>query len=173
MTTTELYTRSDRSRYGFGTNPTLGTTFTERGSTSTRPTAITNESCMGSAPNHVRLKVYTSASGGTVNVRVIGWNPVTVPATTPGGQPTEVWEPTTLYEGAATAHTVSATTNGGTLYPQISVSTNMGAANSATVDGTGYKAPGHVTVDLKGAMLYEVGLTASSSPTANVHIVEF
>lgn len=172
MGAVELTTPSGRSRYGFGTNPTLGTAFTERGSTATRPAAIANESCMGSAPNNIRIKAFTSASAGTVNVRVLGWNMVEIPATTPGGQPTSAWEPTVLWEGTVTAHNVSATTNGGTLFPQISVATNVGSANSVAVDGTTYKAPGHVTIDLKGAVMYEIGMTASSTPTANVHIVE-
>lgn len=169
MQDTSLSTPPRPFEWGFRTDATLGTTFTERGYTTTRPLSIANESVVIKAPpNHLSLGVVGSASGGTITVRVIGWS---ADSGADDGR-TAQWRPKVLFVGTLTMHNVkSASANGSAdMYPMISCTAVMGSANASIVDGTGYKCPGDILIDCRGSRLIEIGLTASSSPTANIGI---
>lgn len=151
-------TISGYNERGFKANATLGSTFTERSTTATRPASIANESvvigCAGF--NHVDILPYSSASGGTAEGRLIGWS------VSANG----VWKPEVLFEGTFTFHTV-ASSDDATLYPAVSVVANQGSKNTSEVNSNGYKAPMSLIIDLRGCTLFEWGMTASGSPTAN------
>lgn len=169
MQETSLATPFRPFQWGFVTNATLGSSFTERGYTTTRPAGVANESVVvGAPPNHLSIGVVGSASGGTITIRVIGW---TADSGADEGRTTQ-WRPKVLFVGTLTMHNVaSASANGSaSMYPMLSCTPVMGSANASIVDGTGYKAPGDILIDCRGSRLIEIGLTASGTPTANIGI---
>lgn len=157
---TKLLTPKNLWQYASAANITLGTSFTDRGPLSTEPAAISGESAIvQGGENGIHIKPYGSVSGGTIEIRVLGWNRHAT-------QDTEKWEEILLFEGTATMRTVSKTVNGATMYAMSSIVQNAGLARISNAGA--YLASGSFYLDTNGSEWVEIGMYKSSgSPTAN------
>jgi hypothetical protein len=153
---------------GFQTNITLPSTLTVKNATTTTPTPLADvvgnsyagsRIVVGTSMNYAKIQPFTSASGGTLTMHVIGWN---------RGQD-GYWRPQLFNTCTVTAGTTTTVINGSNLYAGLTYSKTHGdckiySGNAAAAYG------GFILVDLCGAELLEIAMSASSTPTANVLI---
>jgi hypothetical protein len=144
-------------------NLTLPSSLTVRNATTTTPTTSTSGSTagivLGARLNYAKIQTASSATGGSVTLHVIGWNK---------GDDT-YWRPQLLTTCTVTAGSTTTSVNGanqflGLTYLKTHGDCKLYNGNTAVAYG------GFIVVDLCGAELIEICMTASSTPTANALI---
>jgi hypothetical protein len=144
-------------------NLTLPSSLTVRNGTTTTPVTVTSGATagivLGARLNYAKIQTASSASGGTVVLHVIGWN----------RGDDGYWRPQLLTTCTVTAGAATTSVNGANQYLGLTYVKNFGDCkvyngNIAAVYG------GFIIVDLCGAELVEIAMTASSTPTANALI---
>jgi len=145
---------------------TLPSSLTVRNGTTTAPvtttTGATARIVLGARLNYAKIQTASSASGGTgasVVLHVIGWN----------RGDDGYWRPQLLTTCTVTPGSTTTSVNGANQYLGLTYVKNFGDCkiyngNIAAVYG------GFIIVDLCGAELVEIAMTASSTPTANALI---
>lgn len=114
---------------------------------------------LGSRLNYAKIQTASSASGGSVVLHVIGWNKGD------DGQ----WRPQLLTTCTVTAGATGTTVNGSSRFLGLTYVKNFGDCkiyngNTAAAHG------GFIIVDLCGAELIELAMSATGTPTANALI---
>jgi hypothetical protein len=141
-------------------NLTLPSSLTVRNGTTTTPVTVTSGATagivLGARLNYAKIQTASSASGGSVVLHVIGWN----------RGDDGFWRPQLLTTCTVTAGAATTSVNGANQYLGLTYVKNFGDCkvyngNIAAVYG------GFIIVDLCGAELVEIAMTASSTPTAN------
>jgi hypothetical protein len=141
-------------------NLTLPSSLTVRNGTTTTPVTVTSGTTagivLGARLNYAKIQTASSASGGSVVLHVIGWN----------RGDDGFWRPQLLTTCTVTAGAATTSVNGANQYLGLTYVKNFGDCkvyngNIAAVYG------GFIIVDLCGAELVEIAMTASSTPTAN------
>lgn len=144
-------------------NLTLPSSLTIRNGTTTTPVTVTSGATagivLGARLNYAKIQTASSASGGTVVLHVIGWN----------RGDDGYWRPQLLTTCTVTAGAATTSVNSANQYLGLTYVKNYGDCkvyngNTAAVYG------GFIIVDLCGAELVEIAMTASSTPTANALI---
>ena len=144
-------------------NLTLPSSLTVRNGTTTTPVTVTSGATagivLGARLNYAKIQTASSASGGSVVLHVIGWN----------RGDDGFWRPQLLTTCTVTAGAATTSVNGANQYLGLTYVKNFGDCkvyngNIAAVYG------GFIIVDLCGAELVEIAMTASSTPTANALI---
>jgi hypothetical protein len=142
---------------------TLPSALTVRNNTTTTPVTTTSGATarivLGARLNYAKIQTASSANAGTVVLHVIGWN------RGDDGQ----WRPQLLTTCTVTAGAVTTSVNGANQFLGLTYRKDFGDCkvyngNTAAVYG------GFIIVDLCGAELVEIAMTASSTPTANALI---
>lgn len=144
-------------------NLTLPSSLTVRNGTTTTPVTVTSGATagivLGAKLNYAKIQTASSATGGALTVHVIGWN----------RGDDGFWRPQLLTTCTVTAGSTQTSVNGtnqflGLTYIRTHGDCKIYNGNTAAVHG------GFFIVDLCGAELVEIAMTASSTPTANVLI---
>jgi hypothetical protein len=169
-TITATRTLSAPLNVGFGTNITLPTSanLTVKLATTTAPTSLADvvgnnyagsRIIVGAPLNYAKIQTASSVGSGSLVLHVIGWNK--------GGD--DVWRPQLLTTCTVTAGAANTTINGTSMALGLTYVKNFGDCkiyngNTAAAHG------GFIVVDLCGAELVEIAMSAASAPTANVLI---
>lgn len=144
-------------------NLTLPSSLTVRNGTTTTPVTVTSGATagivLGARLNYAKIQTASSASGGTVVLHVIGWN-----RGDDGYWRPQLLTTCTVTAGAATTSVNSANQYLGLTYVKTHGDCKVYNGNTAVAYG------GFIVVDLCGAELVEIAMTASSTPTANALI---
>lgn len=154
---------------GFTSNITLPTSanLTVKLATTTTPTSLNDSGSpfagsrivVGAPLNYAKIQTASSVGSGSLVLHVIGWNK--------GGD--DVWRPQLLTTCTVTAGAANTTINGTSMALGLTYVKNFGDCkiyngNTAAAHG------GFIIVDLCGAELVEIAMTATGAPTANVLI---
>ena len=144
-------------------NLTLPSSLTVLNATTTEPVTVTSGATagivLGAKLNYAKIQTASSASGGSVTLHVIGWNK---------GDDT-YWRPQLLTTCTVTAGATTTSVNGANQYLGLTYVKTHGDCkvyngNTAVAYG------GFIIVDLCGAELVEIAMTATGTPTANALI---
>lgn len=154
---------------GFTSNITLPTSanLTVKLATTTTPTSLNDSGApfagsrivVGGSMNYAKIQTASSIGSGSLVLHVIGWNK--------GGD--DVWRPQLLTTCTVTAGAANTTINDTSMALGLTYVKNFGDCkiyngNTAAAHG------GFIIVDLCGAELVEIAMSATGAPTANVLI---
>jgi hypothetical protein len=147
--------------------PTSGN-LTVKNATTTVPTTLADvvgnnyagsRIVLGARLNYAKIQTASSATGGTVNLHVIGWN----------RGDDGLWRPQLLTTCTVTAGATGTTVNGTSRFLGLTYVKNFGDCKIYN-GNTGAAHGGFIIVDLCGAELVEIAMSAASAPTANALI---